>query len=115
MSAKFFNEKETEGLSQEVVHKLDRARDFYGSPIIITSGYRTPERNAEIGGVPESAHTKGLAVDIRAPLDPFMRIKLAWALGSAGFRRLEIAKLHYHVDCDDISKPSPVVWEGKDF
>lgn len=40
----------------------------YTAPIIITSGYRTPERNRSIeGAARNSLHTKGMAVDIRIP------------------------------------------------
>lgn len=110
---KYFTDQEVDGLHPEVVFKLDRAREFFGYPINITCGYRSPEHNAEIGGVPNSAHTKGLAVDLKAPQDPTMREKLMWALGAAGFRRIETAPRHFHADCDD-SKPTPAFWIGDD-
>ena len=34
-------------------------------PIIITSGYRSPELNRKVGGSPTSNHLTGCAVDIR--------------------------------------------------
>lgn len=108
-----FTDDEVKGLLADVVFKLDRARDLFGAPIVITCGYRTPEHNAEIGGVKDSAHTKGMAVDIKAPADPFMREKLAWAFGAAGFRRVESAPKHFHVDIDS-DKPTPCFFEGDD-
>lgn len=111
---KYFREEELTGLVEDVCFKLDRARQFYGFPIVITCGYRSPEHNAKIGGVPNSAHTKGMAVDIRAPQDPLIREKLMWALGAAGFMRVESAEKHFHVDCDK-EKPYPCFWQGKDF
>ena len=36
-----------------------------GVPIIINSGYRSPQLNKRIGGVPTSNHLTGCAVDIR--------------------------------------------------
>lgn len=97
----------------DVVFKLDRAREFFGAPIILTSGYRSPEYNAEHGGVHNSAHTLGLAADVHAPQDQFMRAKLAWSMALAGFRRLEVCPRHFHVDLDE-TKPSPACFEGAD-
>ena len=36
-----------------------------GEPIIINSGYRSPQLNRKIGGAPNSNHLTGCAVDIR--------------------------------------------------
>lgn len=43
---------------------LDPIRRIYGKPIIVTSGYRSPELNAAVGGVANSQHTKGEAADL---------------------------------------------------
>lgn len=109
--AKFFSDKETERLSPDLVEKLDRAREYCNFPIIITSGYRTPEDNARIGSSPSSAHVKGMAVDLRRPPGPDEAIQLSWALGLAGFERLEVCDRHIHVDTDP-SKPRPLTWKG---
>jgi uncharacterized protein YcbK (DUF882 family) len=42
---------------------LDRVRRLLGHPLEISSGYRCPELNALVGGVPASQHALGLAVD----------------------------------------------------
>ena len=39
--------------------------DTSEAPIIITSGYRSPELNKKVGGAPTSNHLTGCAVDIR--------------------------------------------------
>lgn len=109
----YFTDEETKGMVNDICFKLDRAREFFGAPIILTCGYRTPEHNAEVGGVADSAHVKGMAADIQAPLDSVTREKLMWALGSAGFRRVETAPKHIHVDVD-LSKPIPCFWVGED-
>ena len=44
---------------------LEVLRESYGKPIIINSGYRSPQLNKKIGGVPTSNHLTGCAVDIR--------------------------------------------------
>ena len=44
---------------------LELLRERAGVPIIINSGYRSPQLNKKIGGVPTSNHLTGCAVDIR--------------------------------------------------
>lgn len=43
---------------------LDRVRDEFGMPVFVTSGFRSMAVNERVGGVPASAHRKGLAADI---------------------------------------------------
>ena len=52
---------------------LQPARDAFGKPIRITSGYRCPELNTAVGGVPNSYHRVGLAADLQvfAPANAF--------------------------------------------
>jgi uncharacterized protein YcbK (DUF882 family) len=38
-----------------------------GAPVLVHAGYRCPEHNAAVGGVPHSEHTLGLAADIAVP------------------------------------------------
>ena len=65
------NEAQVENL-RRVCRWLERLRkrwnDKYGDgddPIIINSGFRSPEVNKAVGGVPTSNHLTGCAVDIR--------------------------------------------------
>ena len=65
------NEAQVENL-RRVCRWLERLRrrwnDLYGEgddPIIINSGFRSPEVNKAVGGVPTSNHLTGCAVDIR--------------------------------------------------
>lgn len=52
---------------------LQPIRDMIGRSFTITSGYRSPELNAAVGGVKTSQHNKGQAVDFvvqgMSPLD----------------------------------------------
>lgn len=43
---------------------LDFLRIYYDAPIRVNSGYRSPEVNARVGGVPTSHHLFGYAADI---------------------------------------------------
>ena len=44
---------------------LEVLRERVGTPIIINSGYRSPQLNRKIGGATNSNHLTGCAVDIR--------------------------------------------------
>lgn len=49
-----------------VAINLQVLRDTLNAPIIINSGYRSPQHNKEVGGVPNSQHVKGMAADIKS-------------------------------------------------
>lgn len=49
-----------------VEHVLDPLRQAWGRPIAVTSGYRCPQLNKAVGGVPGSQHLLGQAADIVA-------------------------------------------------
>ena len=111
VTAKWFSDAEIAGLDQNLVKMLDSARGFAKTPFIITSGLRTPLENQAAGGVLNSAHTRGLAVDL-ACAGSRTRFHMVAALLLAGFRRIEIADRHIHVDIDE-SKPMDVMWLDK--
>lgn len=46
---------------------LETIREAVGSPVIVTSGYRTKAHNKAVGGSPSSDHPNGLAADITVP------------------------------------------------
>ena len=54
-----------ENLKGLVANVLDPARERYGRPIAVNSGYRCAIHNAAVGGVRNSQHMKGEAADIR--------------------------------------------------
>ncbi len=47
-----------------LVYCLEVVRLCWGSPLRISSGYRTPEHNTAVGGLVNSRHLVGKAVDI---------------------------------------------------
>lgn len=58
------NEKVIQNLKLLAENVLQPIRNHFKVPIIISSGYRSPEYNKIIGGAHGSQHTKGEAVDI---------------------------------------------------
>lgn len=52
-------------IDTHLVAILDILRNKIGKPVIITSGYRTPEWNTKCGGAKYSYHMRGMAADIR--------------------------------------------------
>jgi len=51
-------------LSPGLLARLNHLRNIINRPIYINSGYRCPEENQRVGGVPGSYHLLGMAVDI---------------------------------------------------
>lgn len=79
-----------------------------GVPFVINSAYRCEKHNAKVGGVPWSAHTRGLAVDIRAS-GSRQRFIVAQALMARGLTRIGVASGFVHVDVDK-GKDQQVLW-----
>lgn len=103
---KHFTDREVDGLDPTFIEKLDKARDIAGIPFVITSGYRTPEKNQSvIGAVPDSSHLKGLAVDLRVTSSREAALVID-AAKSAGIDRRGIYvdsywnPRHIHIDVD---------------
>lgn len=95
-------------MDETLIDMLIEARSKANIPFIINSGYRTKEYNKRIGGVKNSSHLKGLAVDIKC-VDSRSRSLILNALISAGFNRIGIAKTFIHCDIDQ-DKPTNVIW-----
>jgi hypothetical protein len=126
----FFTDREVEGLQHDFIAKLVDARrrtialDPWkkGIPFIITSGYRSPEKNQSILGtdaVPDSAHLKGLAVDLLCKTSEEAGI-ICDALAAAGILRRGIyvnsqwQPVHVHCDVDPEKKPERCIYIRKE-
>ena len=76
---------------------LDTLREAYGAPMTITSAYRCPHHNSEIGGAKSSQHMAGIAVDVAVTgADALRLVSVALALG--GWYGVGVAKNFIHLD-----------------
>lgn len=105
---RYFKQYEIVGLKPELVQMLDDARHIAGIPFKLNSGFRTKSQNEKAGGVEDSAHLTGLAVDIACTSDT-ARHKIITALQKVGFNRIGIAKTFVHCDIDKSKSPN-VIW-----
>ena len=97
-----------DAVSPELIHLLESIREEYGKPMRITSGCRCPDYNASVGGVSNSAHTRGSAADIavNGGLDRRKLVDCAVMLWASG---IGVAKTFIHCDVDDVL-PRPSIW-----
>jgi hypothetical protein len=111
---KYFSDTEIAGLKGNLPGMLDMARGIAGIPFRLTS--TTGGQHAL-----NSAHYKGLAVDIglghlNEGFDrDTARFNIVRGLLATGFKRIELASSHIHVD---LGGPpdyvSPILWLGTD-
>lgn len=52
-------------VDETALDMLQKLRDSLGTPLLVTSAYRSPEHNKKVGGAQNSYHMKGCAFDIR--------------------------------------------------
>ena len=118
----YFADEEVRGLDTELVAMLDKARHRAGISFVITDGLRTPDTNTDPNAVKDSAHLKGLAVDLRCH-DSHSLWKILDGFYSVGFKRIGIyvqktdgdvlLPTHLHIDTD-LTKPQEVVFLRKE-
>jgi len=95
-------------MHKSFLKRLDLARKIAGVPFVITSGYRCPKRNKEVGGKFNSSHLIGVAADIKCETS-YMRSRIIYGLMKAGFIRIGIGRNFIHAD-DDVAKAQEVMW-----
>jgi len=114
---KYFNPKEFDSpdkpysglnMKKDFMNLLYVAREEAGVPFRITSGYRTVVHNRKVGGVANSSHLFGEAVDIKTK-DNYERFQIVSSLIMAGFKRIGIGKNFVHVDCTEL-KAQRRIW-----
>ena len=117
-------------INNEVVKRMNKAllflqEMFWGGAIVkITSGYRCPKHNKEVGGADHSLHMQGLAVD-SVPVLPNPASKTAlnhairywtFALIKAGFTGIgqtapnEQGQFAIHADLRQLIGKPPQIW-----
>ena len=67
----------TGGMNKDLVTVLDKLREKLGEPVVVSSGYRCPTHNRNIGGASQSYHMKGMAADIYINSDNYSTHQLA--------------------------------------
>lgn len=85
-------------VQDSLLERLDVAREIAGVPFVIKSGYRCPQHNAAVGGVANSAHTRGLAADIACTAAT--KNIIVKGLIKAGFKRIGLGGNFVHADID---------------
>lgn len=88
---------------------FDAVREAAGIPLVINCAYRSPEWDRSKGRSGNSAHCKGMALDIRCTSSA-NRMKIVAAAVEVGIKRIGIAKNYVHLDVDD-SLPQDVMWD----
>lgn len=95
---------------------LEPLRTHFGSPVIVSSGYRCPELNTAVGGVSNSQHLCGEAADIQPPSSSpqgvlytpearryILRLWAEWIMDNCQFDQLIIERsskaMWLHVSC----------------
>jgi len=80
----------------ELILALEKLRVLVNRPIIITSGYRCPQHNVEVGGAKYSQHVLGNAVDIKVTgVSP---TKVAHMAKQCGFTWTKVYSTWTHCD-----------------
>lgn len=117
ITAKHFSESEfkrctppcsLQDMKQDFMNRLDTVRDVTGIPLVITCAYRSREYDLAKGRSGNSAHTRGMAVDIRCTTS-VNAFKIVQAALKVGFTRIGIGKTFIHLD-SDTSLPQNVMW-----
>ena len=94
-------------VSPRLLDRLEIVRDLYGRPMPVRSGLRCGYWNALSGGVKESEHVMGEAVDIACETAQD-RYELLTA-GVRAFHRIGIGRTFLHFGCGE-GHPPRVAW-----
>lgn len=116
-TSKYFSEAEfrkctppcsIEDMEQDSLDLMDKMREDAGIPFVVNSAYRSVAYEKSKGRAGTSAHTFGVAWDIRCNTDK-NRWKIVNSAIRNGVKRIGIAKTYIHLDTS-LSHTQEVVW-----
>lgn len=91
-------------INEKLIEYLEKIREHFGKPITITSAYRCPTHNSNVGGATGSRHSKGDAADIVVSgVAPREVAKYAESIGVLGIGLYETSADGFftHIDTRD--------------
>jgi zinc D-Ala-D-Ala carboxypeptidase len=99
-------------IDTQAMDMLQRLRTNLGKPLVITSAYRSPEHNRNVGGAKRSKHMESIAFDVvMANHDPAVFEAAARAVGFTSFGYYQKSNF-MHIDCRTVGttwgKPWPI-------
>lgn len=101
----------TTNLHPKLFAVLTLLEERMGFELQITSGYRSPEHNTDVGGVSGSEHTldPSMAADVLCQRSP-TRYKMLKELFAMGVRRIGIGNTFLHIGVS-LTHPQEVCWD----
>lgn len=99
-----------ESMDQDFLDMMDDIRRRARIPLVINCAYRSRAYDIAKGRSGNSAHTFGLAVDIRCNTSQ-NRLKIVKAALECGITRIGIGKNFVHIDMGErVGLPANVIW-----
>ena len=101
-----------------IINCLDPIREIYGKPIIVSSGYRSPELNKDenVKGADDSQHTKGEAADLKPGPGGNLKDLYRAIIAFGKFDQFIIEKNQWaHVSCKDKPRGEILYYDGKSY
>lgn len=99
-------------VSEDLKDLAENAREIAGVPFVITSGARCVTHNKNVNGNPKSAHTLGLAMDIKYS-NSYQCFKIIESLIKVGINRIGLnqKKQFIHADIAKDGYPQDVFFD----
>ena len=99
---------ETDDIDETLIRNLEQIERHLSKKLVYNSGYRCRACNDAAGGVKNSAHLRGKAVDIKSESSS-ERYEITSTALAFGFKRIGIGKTIIHLDVDE-TLPQRMIW-----